>query len=119
MDFFQHSALLAAGAVVLVHEALKVIPNSIAQRFPVVTNIALSIIASLVAVWQDTVTHPQSWTDWLLLVGTVSVVAAIIYNQIVSKREVLKVNSAVKTVPNTKPLVIQPDTVGRQGSLKG
>lgn len=90
MEFFTHAALLASGAVVIVQEVLKVFPESFAAKYPVLTNIVLSVIASLIAVWQDLLKQPQAWTDWLLLVGTVSVVAAFVYNTLVKNREFLR-----------------------------
>lgn len=90
MEFFTHVTLLAAGGVVLVQELLKLLPTAIASRYPVLTNILLSLIAAIVAVWQANVTHPAVWTDWLLLVGTISVVAAIVYNQLIGKRNFLR-----------------------------
>lgn len=81
MTFFLHVTLLASLAVVAVQQIAKlnVVPIAFANRYPVLTNILLSVIASIIVVWR-TALSPQSWTDWLLLVATVSVVAAITYN---------------------------------------
>jgi hypothetical protein len=80
-QYFTHVTALAALAVVAVQEILKlkIIPISIANRYPVPTLILLSMIASLGVVWQTTL-MPVAWTDWVLLVSTVAVVAAIVYN---------------------------------------
>lgn len=76
---------LAALSVVAVEQLLKLkfIPVAFANRYPVVTNIVLSLGAAILAVWQNFV-QPVVWTDWVLLVGTISVVAAVVYNQLVS-----------------------------------
>lgn len=58
---------------------LKVVPLAFANRYPVPTNILLSIGAALVVVWQTAI-QPVVWTDWILLVGTIVVVAALTYN---------------------------------------
>lgn len=84
VSFFTHAAALSALAVVGVHQILKLkfIPVGFANKYPVPTNILLSVIASIVAVWQGNAPHPVSWSDWVLLAGTVSVVAALTFNQL-------------------------------------
>jgi len=79
---YLHAVVLSALAVVVVQQLLKwqVVPTKLANRFPVPTNIILSFIASVVAVWQSHVPTPANWTDWIVLVATVSVSAAITYN---------------------------------------
>lgn len=81
MDFFSHITLLSALAVVLIQQILKlnVVPSVFANKYPVLTNILLSIVTSIVEVWRTSV-QPHAWTDWILLVATTSVVAAITYN---------------------------------------
>lgn len=81
MEYFTHVTALAALSVVGVQQILKlkVVPNGFANRYPVPTLIILSIIASVIAVAQTPV-NADAWTDWVLLVGTVAVVAAITYN---------------------------------------
>lgn len=80
--FFTHTVALAALAVVAIQQVLKlkVIPIAFANRYPVPTLILLSIGASIFVVWQSAVAMPTRWTDWLLLVATTAVVAAITYN---------------------------------------
>lgn len=92
MEFFTHIALLASMAVVAVQEILKlnVIPGSFANEHPVPTNIILSIVASIVAVWRAQAVHPVAWTDWLLMVGTIAVVAAIIHNHLTGRSQELR-----------------------------
>jgi hypothetical protein len=87
MEYFTHVTALAALAVVAVHEILKlkVIPTTVANKYPVPTNILLSVIAALIVVWQSNVTKPMVWTGWVTLVATISVVAAVVYNQLLAK----------------------------------
>lgn len=82
MDFLSHSAVVASGVVLLVHQVLKlqIVPVAFANRYPVPTNILLSIIATLFLV-------PVRWSfdnvgGLLLQIGTVAVTAAIAYNQL-------------------------------------
>lgn len=84
LSFFTHAVALSALAVVGVQQFLKLkfVPVSFANKYPVPTNIGLSILASLVAVWRSNAVHPVTWADWLVLVGTVSVTAALTYNQL-------------------------------------
>lgn len=84
MEFFTHAAELATLAVVLVHQILKlnIVPTNLANKYPVPTNIILSTLASLVVVYQGGV-HIVDWTGWLLLVASVSVTAAIVYNVLI------------------------------------
>lgn len=84
IEFFTRVAGLSALAVVAVQQILKlqIIPTGIANKYPVPTNIVLSIITAAVAVWQ-TALQPVVWTEWVLLVGTISVVAAIVYNNLI------------------------------------
>jgi len=86
MEYLTHVTALAALAVVGVQQILKLkfIPLAFANRYPVPTNILLSVIASVIVVWNDAVVKPTAWTGWLLLVATVSVVAALVYNHTLS-----------------------------------
>lgn len=85
MEFLSAAALSAASVVVLVQEVLKlqVIPGGFANRWPVPTNIVLSIITTLFIV-------PIDWSidnlpKLFVQIGTVAVVAAIAYNQLIAK----------------------------------
>ena len=82
-SFFTHAVALSALAVVIVHQILKLsfLPVSFANKYPVPTNIVLSIVASVVAVWQGHPAHVTK-TDWLILAATVSVTAALTFNQL-------------------------------------
>lgn len=90
--YITHVTGLASLAVVLVHQFLKwkVIPVSFANRHPVPTLVGLSSIASAVVVWQNRVAEPAAWTDWLMLVATITVVSAIVYNMVVGKSHEVK-----------------------------
>ena len=81
MEFFTEVTALAALAVVAVQQILKlnVIPLYFANKYPLVTNLLLSLIASIVVTWQTTVSL-VTWVEWVVYVATVSVLAAITYN---------------------------------------
>lgn len=84
-------ALLAAGAVTVAHEILKLklVPLAFANRYPVPTNIILSVIAALIVKWQDLATL-HSFGQWAAFIGLVAVIAAVTYNQLIGKSEELK-----------------------------
>lgn len=84
VEFFTQATALAAIGVVIVQQILKLkfIPVSFANKYPVPTNILLSVVAAFIAVWRSNVVEPVVWTQWLLLIGTIAVVAAIIYNSL-------------------------------------
>lgn len=86
MQFFNHITVLVALAVMVIQEilTLKVIPNGFANRYPVPTLGILSTVAAVVAVWMNKIPTPVAWTDWVLLVVTVGVTAAIVYNHTIS-----------------------------------
>ena len=81
MEYFTQITALAALAVVVIQSILKlnVIPVFFANKYPVLTNIVLSLIASVVVTWQ-TVIALTGWVQWVTYAGTVSVLAAITYN---------------------------------------
>jgi hypothetical protein len=81
MDYFAEITALAALAVVVVQQILKlnVVPVYFANRYPVVTNVVLSIIASVVVSYQTAVKLVTP-ADWITYVATVSVLAAVTYN---------------------------------------
>lgn len=91
IDVFAEVAGLSALAVVAVQQILKlkVVPVSFANKFPVLTNVVLSLVAACVVAWQTRVT-PQTVTDWILLVATISVVAAIVYNQTLANSDAVQ-----------------------------
>lgn len=81
MDFLTNATLLAALAVVVVQQVLKLnaIPGTFANRWPVPTNIVLSVLAAVYVDRKDLVVA-HTWTQWIGLVATVSIAAAITYN---------------------------------------
>lgn len=96
MDFLSAAAISAAAVVLVVQQALKlkVVPLAFANRYPVATNLILSVVVTLFMI-------PINWSfenlgNLLVQIGTVSVVAAIAYNMVVS-------NSAVKDLEGEKP----------------
>lgn len=96
MDFLSQSAVVAAGVVLLVQEILKlkIVPISFANRYPVPTNILLSIVATLFLV-------PVEWSfdnlgHLAVQIGTVAVTAAIAYNQLLRNWSELKASEGPK-----------------------
>lgn len=82
MDLFNQVTLLAGLSVVLVQQILKskFIPVAFANRYPVPASILLSVVAAAVTAWQSKTVNPQSWTDWVVFVATIAVIAALTYN---------------------------------------
>lgn len=90
MDFLSTSALTAAAVVLVVQEILKlrVVPLAFANKYPVPTNILLSVIVTFFMV-------PVQWGlenigTLLVQIGTVAVIAAIAYNQLLAKSPEIK-----------------------------
>lgn len=97
MEYFVQITALAALAVVAVQQILKlnVIPLYFANKYPVFTNIALSIIAAIVVTWQTAITLVGVGA-WIAYVGTVSVLAAITYNMTIKNSPAIQ-NASTKT----------------------
>lgn len=91
MDSFAEITALAALAVVAVQQILKlnVVPVFFANKYPVITNIVLSVVASVIVTWQNLIAL-VSWTEWVVYVGTVSVLAAITYNMTLRNSEAVQ-----------------------------
>lgn len=91
MEYFTQITALAALAVVAAQQILKlnVIPVYFANKYPVFTNVVLSIIASIVVQYQTAI-NLVNWTQWVTYVATVSVVAAVTYNMTIRKSEELQ-----------------------------
>ncbi len=91
MEYFTEVTALAALSVVAVQQILKlnVIPVYFANKFPLVTNLLLSIAASLVVSWQTTVSL-VTWVEWVVYVATVSLLAAITYNMTLRNSEAVQ-----------------------------
>lgn len=81
MELFSEITALAALAVVVVQQILKlnVVPVYFANKYPLQTNVVLSILAAIYVQWQ-TLVNLSGWQDWVVYVATVSVVSAITYN---------------------------------------
>ena len=88
MEYFAQITALAALAVVVVQQILKlnVIPLYFANKYPVVTNVLLSVLASVVVTWQTTI-NLVGWMQWVAYVGTVSVLAAVTYNMTIKNSD--------------------------------
>jgi hypothetical protein len=94
MDTLTQATILASGAVLLIQQILKlnIIPVAFANRYPVPTNIILSVLATVIT----TVTTVH--IDWsvhnapvlLRTFGLIAVGSAIAYNQLLSKWVQLK-----------------------------
>ena len=91
LAYFAQVTGLAALAVVVVQQILKarIVPLSFANRAPVLTNVVLSFIASLVVTWETalTLTTPAGWVAYVLLV---SVVSAITYNNTIRNSSTIR-----------------------------
>lgn len=97
MEYFAQITALAALAVVAVQQILKlnVIPVYFANKYPVLTNIVLSVIASVVVTWKTAV-NLVNVGQWIAYVATVSVLAAVTYNM------TLKNSDSLQSVSNKK-----------------
>lgn len=82
MEFFNNVTVLTGLAVMVIQQllTLKAVPIAFANRYPVPTLLVLSTVASIVAVIMNKQATPVSWTDWVLLVSSIGVTAAIVYN---------------------------------------
>jgi len=102
VELFAQWTALAAISVVVVQQILKlnIVPVYFANKYPVATNIVLSIIASVVANGTSAVVHLQNVWQWIAYVATVSVVAALTYNNTIRNSAVIQRLSG-KLVPNT------------------
>lgn len=97
MEYFAQVTALAALAVVAVQSILKlnVIPLYFANKYPVVTNVLLSIVASVVVTWKTAI-NLVGVSAWLAYVATVSVLAAVTYNMTLKNSDGLQAASNKK-----------------------
>lgn len=88
MEVFAEITALAAISVTVVQQLLKLnaIPVYFANKYPLITNIALSIIASTVVTWQTAI-NLKTIAEWVAYVGTVVVLSAITYNMTLRNSE--------------------------------
>lgn len=95
MEYFAQITALAALAIVTVQQILKlnVIPVYFANKYPVLTNIVLSVVASVVVTWQTAI-NLVGVGAWVAYVGTLSVLSAVTYNM------TLKNSDGVQRVSN-------------------
>lgn len=95
MELFTQYTALASLAVVAVQQILKlnVIPVYFANKYPLITNVALSVIATVFVSWQNLV-HLTTVAEWVTQVAIIAVVAAITYNV------TLKQSAAVQAASN-------------------
>lgn len=91
MEYFTQITVAAGLAVVAVQQILKlnVVPLYFANKYPVITNVVLSVIASVVVSWQTAITL-VTWLQWLTYVATVVVIAAVTYNMTLRNSEALQ-----------------------------
>lgn len=87
MDDFQflvEVAMVSGLAVVAAQQILKlkIIPLAFANRYPVPTNILLSIAASIIAVVTNNQSTPDGALGWIVLISFTAVIAAIVYNNL-------------------------------------
>ena len=93
MDFMNEAILYSAGAVLVLQQILKlrVVPVALANKYPVITNIVLSAVAAIITVWQTGIdAGNMNAADWLVMVGTISVAAAIAYNNTFRNSDLIK-----------------------------
>lgn len=81
MEYFAQVTLLAGLAVVAFQQILKlnVLPVYFANKYPVATNIGLSLVASVVVQYKTAV-NLVNLQQWIAYVATVVIVAAVTYN---------------------------------------
>lgn len=78
---FAHAVVISAAAVIAVQQIMKfkIVPVKVANEYPVPTLIVLSILAAI-GVDLNNMVQPHAWTDWVVLVMTIGVAAALTYN---------------------------------------
>lgn len=97
MEYFAQITALAALSVVAVQQILKlnVIPLYFANKYPVFTNLLLSLVASVVVTWKSAL-NLVGWAQWVAYVATVSVLAAVTYNMTIKNSEAVQRASTKK-----------------------
>lgn len=95
MEYFAEVTALAALAVTAVHQILKlnVVPVYFANKYPLVTNILLSVAASVFVTWQKLI-ELNGWQAWLAYVGAISVLSAVTYNMTLKNSESVQAASS-------------------------
>lgn len=79
-SIYLHAVAVSALATVALLQILKLrlFPPTFANKYPVPTLIVLSVAAAIWTVLRSSVA-PKTWTDWVVLTGTIGVVAALTY----------------------------------------
>lgn len=91
VELFAQWTALAAVAVVVFQQILKlnVVPVFFANKYPVATNIVLSFVAAFIANYSSVVNLHNVW-QWVAYVATISVVAALTYNNTIKNSSVVQ-----------------------------
>jgi len=91
MEYFAQITVAAGLAVVAVQQILKlnVVPLYFANKYPVLTNLVLSVIASVIVSWQTAITL-VTWLQWVTYVATVVLIAAVTYNMTIRNSDDLQ-----------------------------
>lgn len=91
MEYFTQITVAAGLAVVAVQQILKlnVVPLYFANKYPVITNVVLSVIASVIVSWQTAITL-VTWLQWVTYVATVILIAAVTYNMTIRNSDALQ-----------------------------
>lgn len=82
MEYLNQVGVLTGLAVLALEQILKLklVPISIANKYPIPVLILLSIGAAIVVSTADLIKDPSSVGEWVLLVATIGLVAAFTYN---------------------------------------
>lgn len=100
MDLLTQASLVAASAVLIGQQILKlkIIPIGFANRYPVPTNLLLSVVATIIVTnWTDITWEAGNWDEIVRILTTISVGAAIAYNQLFGKWPELKASEGAPT----------------------
>lgn len=97
MEYFTQITVAAGLSVVVVQQILKLdaVPLYFANKYPVITNVVLSIIASVIVSWQTAITL-VTWLQWVTYVATVILIAAVTYNMTLRNSDALQKVSSKK-----------------------
>ncbi len=104
MEYINELVLIAAGATTLAVQILKskIIPIPF-QNYPVVTNVVVSLIAAVATVGIAGVDlNKENWEVLLTTFIKISLVAALVYNQLLGNSHLVKATEAPKTIGDLK-----------------
>jgi uncharacterized membrane protein len=77
-------------ATTIATQMLKYVPTDLFEKNPRVTAFGVSVIAAIVGAYRQGLTIEMigtEWTNWVVLVGGIFVLAAVTYNNVVPKKE--------------------------------